>query len=116
MRFLADENIFPSLVSHLLKSGHDIKAIQEFCLHGATDDTIVDLAIKEERTIITFDKHFGDILRYPPQNLFGTILIRIHPPLLEDILFAIDNLFKAYHANTFKGRLVVLSKQGYRIR
>jgi len=116
LRFLADENIFPFLTSHLLKSGHDVKAIQEYGLPEATDDTIVDLAIKEERTIITFDKHFGDILRYPPQNLFGIILIRIHPPLLEDILFAVDNLFKNYHAYTFKGRLVVLSKQGYRIR
>ncbi|GAN35112.1 hypothetical protein BROSI_A3658 [Candidatus Brocadia sinica JPN1] len=36
--------------------------------------------------------------------------------MLEDILFAIDNLFKNYHADTFKGRLVVLSKLGYRIR
>ncbi len=57
----------------------------------APDDEIADLAVREERTIITFDKHFGDILRYPPQNLFGIILIRIHPPILDHIFRAIDD-------------------------
>ncbi|ODS33941.1 MAG: hypothetical protein SCARUB_00914 [Candidatus Scalindua rubra] len=112
MRFLADENLFPPIISYLSKSGHDVKTVQA----KAADDKIVDLALREKRTILTFDKHFGDILRYPPQNLFGIILIRIHPPLLDDIFYAIDNLFKNYHDESFKGRLIVLSKTGYRIR
>jgi len=70
----------------------------------ATDDTVVDIATKEERTIINFDKHFGDILRYPPQNLPGIVLIRIHPPLLDDIFCALENLFKSYRADSFRGR------------
>ncbi len=116
MRFLTDENIFPHVITYLRKLGHDVKDIQESGLFQITDDKIVDIAIQEERTIITFDKHFGDILRYPPQNLSGIILIRIHPPLLNDIFYALNNLFKNYNANSFKGKLVVLSKSGYRIR
>ncbi|MFQ5964391.1 MAG: DUF5615 family PIN-like protein [Candidatus Scalinduaceae bacterium] len=116
MRFLIDENIFPHITSYIRKSGHDVKTVQESGLIKAPDDKIVDLSIKEKRTIITFDKHFGDTLRYPPQNLFGIILIRIHPPILDDICHAIDNLFKNYQADSFKGRLIVLSKSGYRIR
>ena len=116
MRFLADENIFPKVITHLRKLGHDVKGIQESGLSQTTDDKIIDIATKEERTIVTFDKHFGDILRYPPQKSSGIILIRIHPPLLEDIFHALDNLFKNYHANSFKGRLIVLTKSGYRIR
>lgn len=116
MRFLTDENIFPQTITFLRKSGHDVKDIQESGLHQITDDKIIETASQEERTIITFDKHFGDILRYPPDSLSGIILIRIHPPLLKDIFDALNNLFKNYHAATFKGRLVVLSKSGYRIR
>jgi len=85
LRFLADENIFPSIISYLRKSDHDVKGIQESGLSKVMDDKIIDIATQEERTIITFDKHFGDILRYPPQNLHGIILIRIHPPLLDNI-------------------------------
>jgi hypothetical protein len=87
LRFLADENIFPNVITHLRNLGHDVKGI-----------------------------HFGDILRYPPQNLPGIILLRIHPPLLDDIFKAFENLFENYHADSFKGRLIVLSKSGYRIR
>lgn len=116
MRFLTDENIFPQIITFLRKSGHDVKDIQESGLYQITDDKIIETASQEDRTIITFDKHFGDILRYPPDSLSGIILIRIHPPLLKDIFDAINNLFKNYHAATFKGRLVVLSKSGYRIR
>jgi N-acetylmuramic acid 6-phosphate etherase len=108
LRFLIDENIFPPITSYIRKLGHDAKTVQESGLIKAPDDKIVDLAIKEKRTIITFDKHFGDTLRYPPQNLFGIILIRIHPPILDDIFHAISNLFKNYQADSFKGRLGVL--------
>ena len=116
MRFLADENIFPKIIDYLRQLGHEVKGIRESGLTQATDDTIVDMATKEDRTIITFDKHFGDILRYPPQDLTGVILIRIHPPILDDIFYALKNLFENYHAGSFKGRLLVLSKTGYRIR
>ena len=116
LRFLADENIFPEVITCLRELDHDVKGIQEAGLSQTTDDKIIEIATKEERTIVTFDKHFGDILRYPPQKLPGIILIRIHPPLLEDIYHALNGLFKNYHDNSFKGRLIVLTKSGYRIR
>ena len=116
MKFLTDANIFPPIASYLRKAEHDVKTAQEAGLSNSSDDKIADLATREERTIITFDKHFGNIITYPPQDLFGIILIRIHPPLLNEIFNAIDNLFKNYQGDTFKGRLIVLSKTGYRIR
>ena len=116
MKFLADENIFPQVISCLRKSGHDVKSVKESCPPKTSDDIIVNLALNEKRTIVTFDKHFGNIIKYPPENLFGIILIRIHPPLLEDIFLAIDNLFKRYQSDSFEGKLIVLSRTGYRIR
>lgn len=116
MKFLADENIFPNVINHLRKLGHDVKGIVESGLSQATDDKIIEIATKEKRTIITFDKHFGDILRYPPKNLSGIIFIRIHPPLLDDIYSSFENLFENYRYDSFEGRLIVLSKSGYRIR
>ena len=116
MRFLADENVFPEVITCLRKLGHDVIGIKEAGLSQATDDKIIETGVEEERTVVTFDKHFGDIVRHPPGNLSGIILIRIHPPLLEDIFHAFSNLFKNYHKNSFKGRLIVLTKSGYRIR
>ena len=86
MRFLADENIFPKIISHLRKSGHDVKGIKESGLMQATDDTVVEIATEEERS------------------------------LLDDIFCALENLFQNYRSDSFKGRLIVLSRSGYRIR
>jgi len=116
LKFLVDENVFPQVISRLRKSGHDVKAVKESSPPKTSDDIIIDLALNEKRTIITFDKHFGNIINYPPKDLFGIILIRIHPPLLDDIYYAIDNLFKRYQTDSFAKRLIVLSKTGYRIR
>lgn len=116
MRFLVDENIFPKIATYLCSLGHDVKSLQEEGLFRIPDDKIVQIAKDEGRTIITFDKHFGNVLKYPPSNTAGIIHIRIHPPVMDDILSAIDNLFKKYGFPSFSGKLVVLSKSGYRIR
>jgi predicted nuclease of predicted toxin-antitoxin system len=55
LRFLADENIFPKVITHLRNLGHDVKGIQESGLLQTPDDKIINIAAKEERTIITFD-------------------------------------------------------------
>ena len=116
MRFLVDENIFSAITSYLRSLGHDVKSIQEEGLFKISDAKIMQMAKDENRTIITFDKHFGNVLKYPPSDTAGIIHIRIHPPLLEDVLAAINNLLKKYELSTFRGKLIVLSKNGYRIR
>lgn len=116
MRFLIDENIFPKITSYLRSLGHDVKSLHEEGFFRITDDEIIQMAKNEDRIIITFDKHFGNILKYPPSTTAGIIHIRIHPPLLDDILPAMDSLFKRYNFSSFHGKLIVLSKSGYRVR
>lgn len=116
MKFLIDENIFPKITSHLRNLGHDVRSLQEEGLFKTTDDKIIQMAKEEDRTIVTFDKHFGNILKYPPSNTAGIIHIRVHPPLLGDVLPALDNLFEKYNFPSFRGKLIVLSKSGYRVR
>ncbi len=91
-------------------------AIREEGIFRIPDDKIIRMAKDEDRTIITFDKHFGNVMKYPPSNAAGIIHIRIHPPLLPDIISAMDNLFKKYEFPSFSGKLIVLSKSGYRVR
>lgn len=116
MQFITEENIFPQISSFLRKLSHDVKCVKESGLYKLADNDIAKIAIDEKRTIVTFDKHFGDIRRYNPKKMYGIIVIRIEPPLISDVLSAINNLFKHYKEYSFTGRLIVLSKSGYRIR
>ena len=76
----------------------------------------MELACREERVLLTLDKHFANILLYPLNSHEGIIRIRIHPPLLSDIIEALGNFLRALDLSTLKGTLVVLEKGGFRIR
>lgn len=115
MRFLADENIYPKIVTHLVNTGHDTVNVKELTSSGASDEEVFGLATKQKRVLITFDKHFANVLRYPPENTYGIIVIRIHPPVLIDIVRTIDRFLKEPNIGNLKGKLIVLTRKGYRI-
>ena len=58
MKLLIDENISPKIKEHL--SEHDLKFVRDESL-GAKDEEVTQLALKEDRVIITQDDDFGQI-------------------------------------------------------
>jgi len=115
LRFLADENVPSRIVSHLVETGHDVVDVKELNASRISDNEVVNLAKKQERALITFDKHFANILQYPPRETCGIIVVRIHPSIWEDVTKALDRFFKESNFDDLKGKLVVLTKKGYRI-
>lgn len=61
MRILADENCPGDLVAALRARGHDVVWIRTES-PGVTDRHIVNRAELEHRTIVTFDKDFGELI------------------------------------------------------
>ena len=58
MPFLADENFPVAIVSALRETGHDIEWVGNLS-PGISDEDVVDLATRSNRTILAFDKDFG---------------------------------------------------------
>jgi len=116
VKFLADENIFPAIIQFLRDRGFDVKDLREEGMLGVPDITIIDIARREGRALITFDKHFANILLYPPSSHYGVIRIRIHPPLFSDVLQALETFLDEFDLTTLKGALVILDKSGFRVR
>ncbi len=58
MRFLADENIPPEIVSALRNAGHDVLDVKEEEWQGKTDIALVRIAQTQQRLILTHDKDF----------------------------------------------------------
>jgi predicted nuclease of predicted toxin-antitoxin system len=116
IRFLADENVPSAVVRFLKDKGFDLKEVRGAGIAGESDDAVIALARKEERVLLTFDRHFANILAYPPSSHHGIIRIRIHPPLIDHILQALDELIKKLDLNTIRGCLIVLEREGFRVR
>jgi len=61
MRILADEN-FPGLaVAALRQQGHDVRWVRTEA-PGMSDAEVLTWAVSEGRTIVTFDKDFGELV------------------------------------------------------
>ena len=114
-RFLTDENIPPPVIQYLKSKGFDVRAIREFVPPGSPDAIVLGVARQEERILLTFDKHFANIFLYL-QTHAGIIRIRLHPPLMEDILVALENFLGNIDLKEVKGSLVILERDGFRIR
>jgi predicted nuclease of predicted toxin-antitoxin system len=75
MRFLADESCDFRVVRALRAAGHDVMAVMEFA-SGAADDTVIELAVREDRTFITEDRDFGQLVYAAAKSAPGVILVR----------------------------------------
>jgi len=74
MKFLANENIpFPS-IDFLLESGQDIISIARK-YPGVTDEEVMQLAIDQNRTIITLDSDYGELIFKMGLNLLPVFCI-----------------------------------------
>jgi predicted nuclease of predicted toxin-antitoxin system len=77
MKLLANENVPDHLVRTLEQRGHDVKWIRE-AAPGATDGTVLDMAQRENRIVLTLDKDFGALAfraKLPASS--GIILLRL---------------------------------------
>lgn len=75
MRLLADECCDWAVVRALRAAGHDVLAIREV-MPGAEDATVIQLALRDSRVLVTEDKDFGQLLHASLSEGAGVILLR----------------------------------------
>jgi predicted nuclease of predicted toxin-antitoxin system len=75
MNFVADESCARPVIQALREAGHDVVAIAEIA-RGATDDQVLERALKEKRVLITEDRDFGELVYARGRSSAGVILVR----------------------------------------
>jgi len=76
VRFLADENLDVPLVDALIRDGHDVERVTAVSPER-TDLQVLSRAIADDRTLITQDTDFGDLVFREGQPAdSGVILLR----------------------------------------
>jgi predicted nuclease of predicted toxin-antitoxin system len=72
-----DENIGQRGLELLKAAGHDVMTVRDQQLQGAKDEVLFAVCANEGRALITLDHHFGQVLRFPPEQGAGTIILEI---------------------------------------
>jgi predicted nuclease of predicted toxin-antitoxin system len=113
MRFLADECCDFAAVRTLRGHGHDVLAVSEF-QRRSVDKDVMDLALAEDRILLTEDKDFGWLVFEGRVDSPGVILIRFPASarrlLAEAVLKLVDE-----HASQLVGAFAVLRPGAARI-
>jgi predicted nuclease of predicted toxin-antitoxin system len=97
MRWLCDECVDAAVVACLRQNNHDVVYAAESA-PSTRDIEIIELAVQENRLILTEDKDFGELVFRRRRSVPGLVLVRIESgrrqlkwPRLETAIAAIGN-------------------------
>ncbi len=90
MKFKLDENLGSRAQELFRAGGHDVLTVRDQRLQGCPDRRLFEVCVVEQRCLVTFDLDFSDVIRFPPEQSNGIVVIRIphNPslPLLEQLV------------------------------
>jgi predicted nuclease of predicted toxin-antitoxin system len=112
-----DENFPPSLVSIFRQNDIDTSSVFEQEMCGSDDDTVFDVCMKEERSLITFDLDFANIIRYPANKAYGIIIVRSKKKMsLAEIKNICIKLVDVVIHYDLRGKLIIVEDAKIRVR
>jgi predicted nuclease of predicted toxin-antitoxin system len=80
LKIKIDENIGRRGIELLRQAGHDVMSVPEQGLSGAPDETVFHVCVSEGRTLITLDRDFGQVPRFPPKQSAGIVILELGTP------------------------------------
>ena len=75
LKLKLDENIGIVGKALLEADGHDVMTVAEQGLSGAMDERIYEVIATEQRVLVTLDRDFGEVLRFPPEATAGIVVL-----------------------------------------
>ena len=71
MKVKLDENMPRRIAPLLVHYGHDVATVVGEGLSGSVDEIVAEVAQREGRMLLTLDRAFADLRRYPPGQHAG---------------------------------------------
>jgi predicted nuclease of predicted toxin-antitoxin system len=92
VRFLIDNSISHAVADALRQAGHDAAHVREYGMGSAPDDSIIERALAEDRTVIAYDLDFPRLLALRRQSKPSLIIFRRLRQPRQQIATLIRNL------------------------
>jgi predicted nuclease of predicted toxin-antitoxin system len=116
VKFLADENVYAPIIRYLRSVGHEVLDIRETPHSGASDDEIFRKAVEEKLTILTMDKDFVRMLRFPPDQCHGIIVVKLYKMSVDETTEIFKRCFESLSHDDIAGKLFIITRDGVRTR
>ena len=114
MRRYLDQMFRIDLAVRLRSKGHDVLRAAEAGQATVDDAEILQLAIDEDRTLITLDEHFGDWAVLPLDKHPGVIRLKIHPTTTEGAARLLLPFLETHGREELRNHLIILTRTSER--
>jgi predicted nuclease of predicted toxin-antitoxin system len=94
LKFKLGENMPANLTTWLREQGEDVSNIHEESLVGEDDPPVLEAALSEGRTFLTFDLDFADVRNYPPGTHCGIVVFRLRDQRWKTLHRPVCRLFE----------------------
>lgn len=117
MKFLIDNALSPDVAEGLQAAGHDAVHVRTRMLHEAPDEVVFQVALVEERVLVSADTDFGALLVPGRHTRPSLVLFRHGSPRRPDeqAKVLVENLPTFSH-DLERGAIVVFRRNRIRIR
>lgn len=116
MKFKLDENLPRAAVSLLRASGHDALSVHDQQLAGALDPQLADVCRAERRCLITVDRGFADLRRFPLVSGWSVVVLRSKGAGRGSVRALIEKLLRVIEVVSPEDSLWIVSETGIRVR
>ncbi len=115
MKAKLDENLGARGMEVLRNGGCDVATVVEQGLCASSDERLIEVCRAEGRVLVTLDKGFSSILRFPPERFRGIVVLRLPEPLMPGTIdHALRRVLAASSGRSLAGRLWIVD--AHRIR
>ncbi|MBV8534612.1 MAG: DUF5615 family PIN-like protein [Alphaproteobacteria bacterium] len=116
MKLKLDENIGRRDLELLRASGHDVATVWDQNLHGVPDQKLFEICGAEERALVTLDRDFGQVTRFPPERSAGIIVLDVGPrTTLQGIVDRLREFLAVLERQSVEGALWIVEPGRVRI-
>ncbi|MFH1934487.1 MAG: DUF5615 family PIN-like protein [Pseudomonadota bacterium] len=111
LKLYLDQMLRLDVGQDLRGEGHDVVRASEVGQARADDEQILQLAISENRILVTLDEHFGDWVILPLSRHPGVIRLKVNPTTSKKVIELLLPFLRLHSSEEFKNHLVILSQK-----
>lgn len=116
-RFVVDESMPRSTALELRRDGYWAEDVREVSLRGADDETVFHYAQTQQATLVTADRDFGDIRRFPLGTHYGIVVVRVMDVLPTWVVNAeLLRALRQLQGQSLHGALIIVGLGYVRVR
>ena len=114
MKILADHCVYGKTIRLLKEANHEVIRLKEVADSTSSDEIVLAIAQSLGAVLISNDKDFADIVKYPPKENKGIIVLRITPQTENIFHRTLLQFLQSITFGQIRGKLIVI--RGDKIR